>query len=654
MRPVYCNVVNMSLLGSHLSASAVGAVALVLLAPLVPGPATAAGSPAPSAAVAPSAQARAAGDTYRNPLAPEIPGDGTVDSCADPAVQRGRGEQEGFWYLYCTADPLNDEDLDENGNLRFHQFPTMRSRDLVNWTYVGDAREPGDAPFSPEWAAPGAGLWAPDVAYSRVTDRYYLTFTVTDTKDSLRGEGACASNSDSAIGVAVSDHPTGPWEVADEPLVGPRPDLDPNAAPCSFFWTFDPDVLRTGPESVLYFGSYYGGLHAVDVVLGEDTITTVGSPTPVAIGNRYEGSHVVKRNDWYYLIASATNCCNGPLTSYGMFAGRSRDPHGPFVDQDGRSLLAGRVGGTPVGLPNGNRWVGVGHNTVVTDDAGQWWTIYHAVDRGDPYFATDPGFTKRPALLDRLTWRDGWPQVRSGRWASDERVPAPSTDGGQTSAAPAPPAPLRPGRKLPAYSDDFEGGLEKAWSWVGTPDPEGFAAEGGLLRWETEDTDLAREVNTASVLTRPAPPGDHVVETRLRFDVPPEGCCQNYVQAGLVLYNSDDRYLKLVHVSIWETRQTEWAKEVPRGRAEYPRYGNGVVGPPGDLTRLRVVVQRVPGAPDKYTAFTRSDGGAWVRGGVWRHALGRNARIGLVSMGGAPDKPDYTAEFLDVTTSRLR
>jgi arabinan endo-1,5-alpha-L-arabinosidase len=374
----------------------------------------------------------------------------------------------------------------------------------------------------------------------------------------------------------------------------------------------------------------------------------------VAIGNRYEGTHVVRRQGWYYLIASATNCCNGPLTSYGMFAGRSRDPRGPFVDREGRSLLAGRVGGTPVGLPNGNRWVGVGHNTVLTDDAGQWWTIYHAVDVGDPYFATDPGFTKRPALLDRLTWRDGWPEVRSGRWASDDRVPAPVTDGGRADPAPPPPAPLRPGRAMPAYSDSFEDGLEPAWSWVGSPDPEKYEAADGVLRWETEDADLARETNTASVLTRPAPRGDHVVETRLRFDVPPEGCCQNYVQAGLVLYDTDDRYLKLVHVSIWETRQTEWAKEVPRGLPEYPRYGNGVVGPPGDLTRLRVVVERLPG-PDRYTAFTRSDGGRWVRGGVWRHDLGSDARIGLVSMGGAEGTDDeYTAEFLDVTTSRLR
>ena len=612
---------------SHSYLPALVLAALALVAPLLP--------------VTTSSAAPAAGDTYRNPLAPRIPGGGTVDSCADPAVQRGQGDDHQFWYLYCTTDPLNDQDLDQSGNLRFHPIPTMRSRDLVNWKYVGDA-----LPKPPEWAADGAGLWAPDVAYSPTTKRYYLSFVVTNTDDSLRGANACASDGDSAIGVAVSDSPTGPWSVSDKPVVDPRP--DPQSA-CSFFWTFDPDVLVTGTGAVLYYGSYYGGIHAVDATFDRDGITAVGPSTQVTIANRYEGTHVVQRDGWYYLFASATNCCNGPLTSYGVFAGRSRDPHGPFVDRDGRSLLAGRVGGSPVLLPNGNRWVGVGHNTVVTDDAGQWWTIYHAVDEGDPYFETDPGFTRRPVLLDALTWRDGWPQVRAGRWASDSPVPAPSTDGQPNGPLPSPPAPLEPGRVMPAYSDDFEDGLDPAWTWVREPDAATFGAEAGALRWDTQAGDLAREVNTASVLTRPEPAGDHVVETRVQLDLPPEGCCQNFVQAGLVLYDGDDRYLKLVHVSIWETRQTEWAKEVPAGAPEFPRYGNGVVGPPGDTTRLRVVVERLAG-PDRYTAFTRSDGGEWVRGGVWRHDLGNDARIGLVSMGGE----GYTARFLDVTTSRLQ
>jgi arabinan endo-1,5-alpha-L-arabinosidase len=601
----------------------------------------------PAGAAANAAPTRSAG-TYRNPLAPTIPGDGTVDSCADPTVLKGQRPGDRFWYLYCTTDPLNDGDLDENGKLRFHPIPTMRSRDLVHWTYLGDA-----LPEPPEWAADGAGLWAPDVVYSQATDRYYLTFVVTDTDDSLRGPGACASDGDSAIGVAVSDQPTGPWTVSDEPLVAPR--RDPTT-PCDFFWTYDPDVLgdSVGATSVLYYGSYYGGIHATEVAFDEEGATTSGTSTQVAIGNRYEGTNVVQRGGWYWLFGSATNCCNGPLTSYGVFAGRSRSPLGPFVDREGQPLLAGRVGGSPVLLPNGNRWLGVGHNSVFTDATGRWWTIYHAVDRRDPYFATDPGFTKRPVLLDPLDWVDGWPTVRAGRGASSRRMPAPAVRADRPSAyRPDPPAPLRLGRELPAFSDDFSGAtgeLGPAWHWTGTPPAEGtYGVEGGRLRFETQAGDIARDSNSAAILSRRAPSrGDYVVQTRVRLNLPPEGCCYNYVQAGFVLHRGPDRFLKLVHVSIWETRQTEFAKEIARAPEGLPVYGNGVVGPPGDTTSLRIVVDRRPGE-DRYTAYTRQDRNAWVRGGTWTHGL-HQPEIGLVSMGGE----GFTAEFLDVRTWRVR
>lgn len=626
---------------AHSSPPRTRSLLVALLALALPGvllPATATSAPAASAPAARTG-------TYENPLEPRVPGDGTVDSCADPAVLRGQQRGDRYWYLYCTTDPLNDDDLDAEGDLRFHPLPMMRSKNLVDWTYVGDA-----LPEPPDWAADGAGLWAPDVVWSRKTRRYYLTFVVTDTDDSLRGPEACASTGDSAIGVATSKSPTGPWTVSDEPVVPPRPDPE---AECSFFWTFDPDVLgdAVGGTSVLYYGSYYGGVHATRIALHRDGITTTGAPTQVAIGNRYEGTNVVRRGKHYYLFASATNCCNGPLTAYGVYAGRSRSPMGPFVDREGHRLTAGRVGGTPVVLPSGNRWIGMGHNTVFQDAAGQWWTVYHAVDRFDPYFRTDPGFTKRPALLDRLTWRSGWPQVRGGKGASDspQRRPAVTADDRSPAPAGGPPR-LRPGRPLPAFSDDFADGLDPAWTWVREPDATTYGVERGALRWQTQAGDLAREVNTASVLTRPAPAGDHVVQTRVRLDLPPEGCCQNFVQAGLVLYDNDDRYLKLVHVSIWETRQTEWAKEVPPGREEYPRYGNGVVGPPGAVTGLRIVVDRRRGAADRFTAFTRSGDDRWVRGGTWTHELGRDARIGLVSMGGE----GYTARFDSLSTFELR
>ncbi|KPV47867.1 arabinan endo-1 5-alpha-L-arabinosidase, partial [Kouleothrix aurantiaca] len=151
---------------------------------------------------------------------------------------------------------------------------------------------------------------------------------------------------------------------------------------------------------------------------------------------------------------------------------------------------------------------------------------------------------------------------------------------------------------------------------------------------DTQSADLFETSNNASVLTERAPRGNYIVETRVRVNVPDEGCCFNYVQGGLVIYGDDDNFIKLTTASIWNTRQTEFAKEwfpVPAG---YPRYGNTVVGPPGEWTTLRLV-RRVTGSGEEYQAYTSRDGRIWERGGVWTHHLGANARIGLVSMGGA-------------------
>jgi arabinan endo-1,5-alpha-L-arabinosidase len=597
--------------------------------------------------------------SYQNPLAPDIPGDGTVDSCADPTVIKGQdGETlngEQVWYMYCTTDPLNDKDVDDAGDPVFHRIPTMVSTDLVNWTYVGDAF-PLDGGDLPAWIDPTAAFWAPEVVYSSAFDQYYLFVTVTETTAAGGGSDTCRG--DSAIGVAVGDSPTGPWDFADEPVVPPR--LDPNGGACSYFWTYDPDVLgnTVTDEGILYYGSYYGGIFATRVDFSETGVTAEtpdpGDDTRIAIGNRYEGSNVVFKDGYYYLFVSATNCCNGALTGYSVFVGRSTSPFGPFVDREGNSFLEAAVGGTPFLTMNGNRWVGTGHNTVFQDEAGQWWTIYHAVDQEDPFFDFATGFTKRPALLDPVDWVNGWPTVNGGAGASDTKMPAPAAQDGERSRYQTKLVkPLVVNRLLD--SDEFGGTtLSSDWSWAEGRTGDVTVSD-GLLQWEVEHTDLYVDSNTASVLVRDAPKRDYVVETKVRLSgLPDEGCCFNYAQAGLVIYGDDDNFIKLTDISIWETRQTEFAKElnpVPEG---WNRYGNTVVGPPGDdWTYLRIVVEHLHGVEqreaggdtERYTAYTSQDGETWVRGGVWTHSLG-DEQIGLVSMGATDQVVNpITAQF---------
>ena len=569
------------------------------------------------------AGARALATKYQNPLQIRIPGDGNVESCADPSIIRGRGAQSGSWFAYCTTDPLNDEDRNAQGQFNFHLIPVLRSSDLVNWTYAGDAFA-----ARPSWVADDAGLWAPDIDY--FDGLYHLYFTAPNTK--LPGGG-------SAIGVGTSTSPTGPFTDSGAPVVEPHA---PSCCPNDKRWTFDPDVIESGGTRYVFYGSYFGGISARRLT-PDGLHSDPSSQTQITIANRYEGAHVVQRGGYFYLFVSATDCCRGPLTGYSVFAGRSRNLLGPYVDREGVSLLAGRVGGTPVLSMNGNRWVGTGHNAVFTDARGQTWTLYHAVDRNDAYFAGAVGFTKRPLLLDRLDWIGGWPTVRGGFWASDSRERGPAVKPNDP-IVPRIPVFTPPPLGAVAFSDDFDGStLAPGWTWVREPGAGTYAAENGSFRFDTQAADLFVDSNNASVLTHELPSGNYAVETRVHLDVPAEGCCFNFVQAGLVIYGNDDNFLKLAHVSIFETRQTEWAKELAPVPAGYPRYGNTVVGPPSDWTYLRVTKQG-----ERYTAYTSLDGRTWVHGGTWTHSLD-NARLGLISMGGS----GFHARFDYVRVYRL-
>lgn len=336
---------------------------------------------------------------YTNPVSA-----GFADTFADPAVIRGK---DGYWYAYGTTDPLRE------GEGERHLLPISRSTDLVAWEYVGDAFTEETLPA---WADKerNAALWAPDIRY--VDGEYRLYYVVTDT--TLTDEV-----NDNAIGVATAPHPTGPWTDSGDAVVDPR-----RQGPDNFLWTFDPHhVTDTDGTEHLFYGSYYGGIWVTE--LSEDGTEAVGEPTQVTIDNKYEGAYVVRHDGFWYLFASSANCCAGPTTGYSVHVGRSETLEGPYLDREGVPLLQSRAGGTPVIAPNGNAWVGTGHNAIVTDLAGQDWFVYHAIDREDPYLDGTQGINERPMLIDRLDWVDGWPTVRAGRWASDDEQPGPATGG---------------------------------------------------------------------------------------------------------------------------------------------------------------------------------------------------------------------------------
>ncbi len=58
---------------------------------------------------------------------------------------------------------------------------------------------------------------------------------------------------------------------------------------------------------------------------------------------------MIAKGGFYYLLCVGHQLLQRPADRpTSVFASRSASPTGPFVDREGISLLAGRVGGTPV------------------------------------------------------------------------------------------------------------------------------------------------------------------------------------------------------------------------------------------------------------------------------------------------------------------
>ena len=266
-------------------------------------------------------------------------------------------------------------------------------------------------------------------------------------------------------------------------MVGPR--RGPSGNPGDFLWTYDPSVVTTTDgRQWMFYGSYYGGISVTR--LSADGRRAVGEPTRVAIDNKFEGAYPVHHGGYWYLFASTANCCLGPTTGYSVQVGRSRSVKGPYLDAQGVPLDTSRAGGTPTLVQNGNRWVGTGHNAVLTDLAGRDFIVYHGIDRTKPFLSGTSGINRRPMLMDRLDWVHGWPAVRAGRGPS-EAPQRGATTGGRAVT-------------------DFAGGVPAAFRTTG--------------RWVTgHDPQSGRLVSArrSGTVTTRAPGGEQVrVEADLR------------------------------------------------------------------------------------------------------------------------------------------
>jgi len=187
-------------------------------------------------------------------------------------------------------------------------------------------------------------------------------------------------------------------------------------------------------------------------------------------------------------------------------------------------------------------------------------------------------------------------------------------------------------------SDEFNRrSLASGWSWVRKD--EAARLTSGTLRWPTQAADLVGTGNDAGLLLRRPGSGDWTVETKVTTDLGTD-TIRNFQQAGIIAYVNDDLFTRFSTVAIFNTRQTEFGKEMPyAGRLSY---GGTIVGPPADTTWLRLTHRADPrNGEHELRAWSSRNGRTWVKGGVWTLPAGADVRVGLVAHGGV----GATAQF---------
>ena len=318
--------------------------------------------------------------TYINPVFKPV--------LADPTVIRAAN---GTFYAYGTEDTWDAADA-VNGETH-HIVAIVKSNDLVNWVYVGDAFTDET---KPNWGTNGAGVWAPQI-YQGQDGQYYLYYSLSTWGDS-----------DPGIGVATAASPEGPFtdqgKILRSQEIGVGNSIDP------FFITTG---SGRNERSYLFWGSFQG-IYAIQMQ-DEKTIKAGAVPQQIA-NNLYEATYIYEHDGYFYFFGSMGSCCEGADSKYRVKVARSTDILGPYLNESGQDIKTNGVEGKAFLTGDASLgFVGPGHNAeIFTDSVGHYFIPYHAVDISKGNGLLEGGATRRPLMLDEITWVDGWPVVNAG------------------------------------------------------------------------------------------------------------------------------------------------------------------------------------------------------------------------------------------------
>jgi xylan 1,4-beta-xylosidase len=290
-------------------------------------------------------------------------------------------------------------------------FPLLHSTDLVNWESRGAVFQ-----TPPLWSA--GSCWAPEI--SADGGRFFVYYTARKKEGPL------------CVAVADAARPEGPY-------------TDRGALVCQEAGSIDAVAVRDENGRRYLVWKEDGNSRKLPTLLwaqplSDDGVRLVGEKTEILRNEApweahlVEGPYILRRGDWFYLFYSADACC-GRRCNYKLGVARSRRLLGPWERFPGNPILAGN-----------EQWKCPGHGTIVQDQAGRTYLLYHA------YEASTFEFVGRQGLLDEVTWNaDGWPAINSGKGPSGSAL-SPST--------------VAQRRASTLLEDDFnKTAIDPGWQW---------------------------------------------------------------------------------------------------------------------------------------------------------------------------------------------
>lgn len=371
----------------------------------------------------------------------------------DPTVMKA---DDGYYYMYQTDASYGNA---HSGHGHFHG---RRSRDLVNWEYLGATMKElpgwvipklneirtamGLAPASPR--PEDFGYWAP-VARNLGNGTYRMYYSLV-VPGYINGNNTWGERA--FIGMMETNNPADNDSWIDKGFVitnSSDRNLNFNVSPTDWnncyyrFNAIDPTYVMTPTgEHWLIYGSWHSGIAAlqVDPATGKP-VNELGLPwgknaSEIAAygkciytrtkGNRWQGSEgpEVVYHDGYYYLFLAYDALDVPYNTRVL---RSKNVDGPYLGINGADCTNGGeaypIVTHPYKFSDNHGWVGISHCCVFNDGNDNW--FFASQGRfPNKYNGNDYSNALMMGHVRALMWtEDGWPLVMPERYGAVPQAP---------------------------------------------------------------------------------------------------------------------------------------------------------------------------------------------------------------------------------------